>query len=57
MPTKEQRIEEIKIRIKNNEAIYNRLKDIISIHDKIFVKVQEKIMLLKEELKKLEGEE
>ena len=56
MLTKEQRIEEIKIRIKNNEDMYNRLKDKISIYDKVLVATQDNILFLKEELKKLEKE-
>ena len=56
MLTKEQRIEEIKIRIKNNKDMYNRLKDKISIYDKVLVVIQDNILFLKEELKKLEEE-
>ena len=57
MLTKEQRIEEIKIRIKNNEDVYNRLKEKISIYDRSLVVIQDSIMFLKDELKKLEEEE
>lgn len=57
MPTKEQRIKEIKIKIKNNEDMYNRLKDIVSKDDKVLVAIQESIMFFKDELKKLEEEE
>ena len=56
MLTKEQRIEEIKIRIKNNEDMYNRLKEIISKDDKVLVAIQESIIFLKNKLKKLEEE-
>lgn len=55
MLTKEQRIKEIKIRIKNNEDMYNRLKDIASKDDKVLVAIQENIRFLKNRLEKLES--
>ena len=55
MPTKEYRIKHIKERIKFNEAMYNRLKDIASKDDEVLIAIQENIAHLRKKLEKLEG--
>lgn len=56
MPTKEYRIKDIKERIKFNEDMYDRLKDIVSKDDKVMIAIKENIAFLKENLEKLEKE-
>ena len=56
MLTKEYRIKDIKERIKFNEDMYDRLKDIASKDDKVMIAIKESIALLKEKLEVLEKE-
>lgn len=56
MPNKEYIIEKIKERIKFNEDMYDRLKDIFSNGDMVMIAITENIALLKEKLEELEKE-
>ena len=56
MPTKEYQIKELKIKIKNLEEMYDRLKDICSKEDQVILAIQENIDSLKERLERLERE-
>lgn len=57
MPTKEYLIQEIKTRIKFNEDMLDRLKDIFSNNDMVMIAIEENIALLKEKLEALEAED
>jgi uncharacterized coiled-coil protein SlyX len=56
MLTKEERMQDIKARIKFNEDMYDRLKDIVSKDDKVMIAIKQNIAWLKEKLEKLEKE-
>lgn len=56
MLSKEERMQHIKERIKFNEDMYDRLKDIASKDDKVMIAIKENIAFLKEKLEKLEKE-
>lgn len=56
MLSKEERIEELKLRIKSNVDMYDRLKDICSKDDKVLLAIQESIAHLREKLEKFEEE-
>lgn len=56
MPTKEYLIQHLKVRIKFNEDMFDRLKDMFSNGDMVMKAIQENIALLKEKLKELEKE-
>lgn len=56
MPTKEYQIKELKEKIKFNEDLYDRLKDMFSNVDMVMIAIDENIAWLKEKLEKLEKE-
>lgn len=56
MLTKEERMQDIKTRIKCNEDMFDRLKDIVSKDDKVMIAIKENIAFLEEKLEKLEEE-
>ena len=56
MLSKEERMQHIKERIKFNEDMFDRLKDLFSKEDKVMIAIKNNIALLKEKLEKLEKE-
>ena len=56
MPTKEYQIKELKEKIKFNEGLYDRLKNMFSNVDMVLIAIEENIAWLKEKLEKLEKE-
>lgn len=56
MPTKEYLIQDLKARIKLNEDMFDRLKDMFSNADRVMIAIEENIASLKEKLEILEKE-
>lgn len=56
MLSKEERIQQIKEKIKFNEDLYDRLKDMFSNVDMVMIAIEENIAWLKEKLERLEKE-